>query len=95
MKKSAFEKKHSVRMLALLTAGALFQFGFVDSCDDRFIQFTRIFDPCGTVLANCTPGSFETNAADIGDFCVDPSCTIPGGCGNEGPPLGTQRDICP
>lgn len=81
--------------LGVLLLGALFQLGFVNSCDDRFVQLTRFFDPCGTFLANCTPGSFQANAANIGDFCVDPSCTIPGGCGNTVPPLGTQRDLCP
>ena len=75
--------------------GACFQLGFLGSCEDRFIGFTTFFDPCGTILGNCAPGSFETNAADVGDFCVDPTCTVPGQCGNAGPALGTVRDICP
>lgn len=81
--------------LAALAIGAVAQFGFVESCDNRLINFTRYFDPCGTILANCTPGSFEANAAEIGDYCVDPACTVPGGCGTGQQPLGTIRDICP
>lgn len=80
---------------AMLSMGTVCQFGFVEGCDETLIEVTRIFDPCGTFLANCTPGSFETNAAPIGDYCVDPSCIVPGGCGNVDPPLGTIRDICP
>lgn len=79
---------------AAVFLGTATQLGFVESCDKRFIELTRIFDPCGTFLANCTPGSFEANAAEIGDFCVDPACTVPGGCGG-GQPLGTIRNICP
>lgn len=91
--------KHGARkawiMGALLSTGTVFQLGFIEGCDERLIQATRYFDPCGTFLANCTPGSFEANAADLNDYCVDPSCIVPGGCGNVDPPLGTIRDICP
>lgn len=80
---------------ALVGTTTLMQLGFLGSCDSRLIEFTEFFDPCGTVFANCTPGSFQANAADIGDFCIDPVCTIPGGCDQDGPPIGTQRDICP
>ena len=73
----------------------LFQFGFLESCDDRLIQLTRQFDPCGTILANCNPGDFEVNRAGIGDFCVDPACTVPGQCGTGLQPIGTITDICP
>ncbi len=76
--------------------GACFQLGFLNSCEDRFVGFTQFFDPCGTILGNCAPGFFQTNAADVGDFCVDPACTVPGQCGDDdGPALGTIRDICP
>jgi len=67
------------------------QFGLVESCDDRLINFTRFADPCGTIFT-CAPGSFETNAAEIGDECVDPTCTVPGGC-SDVQPLGTIRDL--
>lgn len=80
--------------LAVLLLGGVFQLGLLESCNDRLVQVTRFVEPCGTFLANCTPGSFEVNAADIGDFCIDPTCTVPGGCDN-GQPLGTILDICP
>ncbi len=75
--------------------GGLFLVDFLSGCDERLLNFTRYVDPCTTFLANCAPGSFQTNAADIGDYCVDPACTVPGGCGQAGPPLGTQTRICP
>lgn len=71
------------------------QFGFIGSCDSRLVELSQIFDPCGTIFANCTPGSFQTNAASIGDYCIDPICTVPGGCDQTDPPLGTQRNLCP
>lgn len=75
--------------------GGLFMLGFIDSCDDRLVQFTQFVDPCGTFLANCQPGDFQTNAAGVHDWCVDPACTVPGQCGDDGPALGTITDICP
>ncbi|MBI4717430.1 MAG: hypothetical protein HY763_06475 [Planctomycetes bacterium] len=78
-----------------VVAGAVAQLGFVESCDNRLVGLTQYFDPCGTFLANCTPGSFIANRAEIGDYCVDPECTVPGGCGTGQQPLGTIRDICP
>jgi hypothetical protein len=78
-----------------LTFGSTFQLSFLDSCNDRLINATRYVDPCATFLANCAPGSFVTNAADIGDYCVDPTCSVPGGCGNPPPTLGTQTELCP
>jgi len=81
--------------LAAMVIGTAFQFGFLESCDDRFIEFTRFFDPCGTFLANCTPGSFEANRAPINDPCVDPACIVPGMCPDQGQPLGTVRELCP
>ena len=67
--------------------------GFLESCNEKLITATTYVDPCGTVLGNCTPGSFATNAADVGDYCIDPSCTVPGQCGT-GQPLGTITRIC-
>ena len=92
-------KQRSVRrnrsaMGAALVLGAVFQFGFVETCNDRLVGLTRYIDPCGTILANCSPGDFEARAAAVGDFCVDPACTVPGQCGG-GQPLGTITDICP
>lgn len=82
-----------VRLATVLGSGAVLP-GFFDSCDETLINWTRYVDPCGTILANCNPGDFEVNNADVGDFCVDPACTVPGGCGG-GQPLGTITDICP
>ena len=75
--------------LVLLSMGCAF--GLLETCDDKLINLTRYVDPCGTLL-NCPPGSFQTNAADLGDGCIDPGCTLPGGCGDE-QPLGTIYEI--
>lgn len=73
---------------------AILPLGFMESCNNRLTNATAYVDPCGTVLGNCTPGSFITNAAEVGDYCIDPSCTVPGQCGT-GQPLGTITRICP
>ena len=67
---------------ALLGGGVVFG-GFVESCDDRLIQVTRFFDPCGTILANCVPGQLAAQRADTGDPCF--LCPIPGTCDNDQP----------
>ena len=88
-----------VASTAILVAGTALQFGFVSGCNDRLLGLVDFVDPCLTILGNCAPGSFQSINAEIGDFCIDPTCTIPGGCGyvtgGGGPPLGTQRDLCP
>jgi len=86
--------RNSRRAGAAFILGSLSILGFLDSCDDLLVNVTRYVDPCGTFLANCTPGSFETEAAEVGDYCVDPACTVPGQCGG-GQPLGTITDLCP
>lgn len=68
--------------------------GFIESCDSKLVGLTRYVDPCGTFLANCNPGDFQVQRADVGDFCVDPACTVPGQCG-QGQPLGTITNVCP
>ncbi|UCC30123.1 MAG: hypothetical protein JSU86_18235 [Phycisphaerales bacterium] len=83
-----------LRRLAGLILGGVFILGFLETCDNRLVQFTRYVEPCGTFLANCQPGDFEVNRADVGDFCVDPTCTVPGACGDD-QPLGTITDLCP
>lgn len=88
------QRKSRLGRAAGLVFGGLFVVGFVESCDDRLIALTQFVDPCGTFLANCNPGDFQTNNADVGDFCIDPACTVPGGCNND-QPIGTIRDICP
>jgi hypothetical protein len=76
---------------AILTA--IIPLGFFDSCDDRLANVSSYVDPCGTILGNCQPGFFEVRAAEVGDYCVDPACTVPGACGPE-QPLGTITRIC-
>jgi len=88
------DKPRQISRLFLVTGTVAALFGLVESCDDRLLGITRYVDPCGTFLANCTPGTFETQAADIGDYCIDPTCTVPGGCDN-GQPLGTITRLCP
>lgn len=68
--------------------------GFVESCDDRLLSVAEQFDPCGTILANCAPGQLTVNRAEVGDYCVDPACTVPGQCGG-GQALGTITRLCP
>lgn len=70
------------------------QFGYVGACDDRLVALTNYVDPCGTILGNCAPGTFQSVNSPLGSWCIDPACTVPGGCGNADPPLGTIRDIC-
>ena len=81
------------RNSAAVLLGTMFQLGWLGSCDDRLVGLTNFVDPCGTILANCVPGQFAALNADIGDFCVDPTCTVPGLCGL--PTVGSIRDICP
>jgi len=81
--------------VAALVTGAVFQLGLVESCNDTLLNLTDYVDPCGTFLANCAPGDFAVFNSQPGNFCVDPACTLPGQCDNEGHPLGTQFDLCP
>jgi len=57
-----------------------FTFLFIPSCEG----ILTTFDPCGTILGNCAPGTFQLLFADVPDYSVDPTCTIPGGCADEG-----------
>ncbi len=77
-----------------LILGGVFILGYLESCDDRLIALTRFVDPCDTFLANCNPGDFAVSRAQVGDFCIDPACTVPGQCGPE-QPLGTITNVCP
>lgn len=88
-------KKARRTVAAMLLGGTTFQIvGFIEKCDERLITASTYFDPCGTFLANCAPGDIQTNNADVGDYCIDPTCTIPGQCGT-GQALGTITDLCP
>lgn len=79
--------------LAMFIASSACAIGLIDSCDDRLVALTRYIEPCGTIFANCAPGDFQARAADVGDGCVDPACTVPGACGQV--PLGTITEVCP
>lgn len=87
------------RLLVGSLLGGGVMFGFLSDCNDRLVAITNVVDPCGTILANCAPGDFQVRGAGIGDFCIDPTCTIPGGCptgnGTFIQPIGTRTDICP
>ncbi|MFQ5413355.1 MAG: hypothetical protein ACE5E6_02745 [Phycisphaerae bacterium] len=61
---------------ALVLAASVFQ---LPSC----AQVLTVFDPCGTILGSCAPGALQLLFADVPDFDVDPTCTIPGGCTNQ------------
>ena len=89
---SAFVRR-VIQFAPVLVSGAAIP-GFIESCDNRLIRLTSYFDPCGTILANCAPGDFQVNRAEIGDYCIDPGCTVPGAC-NTQQPLGTITRVCP
>jgi len=83
-----------IRRLAGVILGGVFILGWLETCDNRLVQFTRYVEPCGTFLANCNPGDFEVSRSEVGDYCIDPACTVPGQCGPE-QPLGTITNLCP
>ena len=90
------KRQRRLALVAAVVVGSVAQFGLIDSCNDELINITRFFDPCGTVLSNCAPGSFFSNNVEIGSReanCWDPTCSVPGLCGPD-PPLGTVRDPC-
>ncbi|MDO8631508.1 MAG: hypothetical protein Q7R41_13565 [Phycisphaerales bacterium] len=87
-------RRRMVRWASASVVAGILPIGLIESCDQKVVEFTRYFDPCGTILANCAPGDFQVQAADVGDYCVDPACTVPGQCGG-GQPLGTITRICP
>ncbi len=85
-----------VRFAALASTGALtFALLSFSSCDDKLLSLAEFVDPCGTILANCEPGDLQINAAAVGDYCVDPACTVPGQCEGDYVPLGTITELCP
>ena len=81
--------------IAVLLVGVGSQFGMIGACNDYLLGATDYVDPCGTIFGNCEPGDFQVYNSDVGDYCLDPVCTLPGGCDNEDPPLGTLYDLCP
>lgn len=87
-------RRRVVRAMAIAT-GSVFVVGMLESCNDFMVGASAYVDPCGTIFGNCAPGDIQVRAADIGDSCIDPACTVPGGCGFEGAPLGTITNVCP
>ncbi|MCH8148769.1 MAG: hypothetical protein IH987_12355 [Planctomycetes bacterium] len=77
------EAKRRRKIVGALLGGGVMFGGFVESCDNRLIELTRFFDPCGTILANCAPGQLAAQNADIGDPCY--LCTRPEGCIEDNP----------
>jgi hypothetical protein len=86
-------KRRRTAPVAAAFLGAVWQLGFLQSCDDRLIGLTRFVEPCGTFLANCQPGDFLINRSELGASC-DPTCVVPGQCGEQAP-LSVIREICP
>lgn len=68
-----------------MTAGAaltctVMQFGFLPSCE----TLLTTINPCGNILGFCTEEDIDLLFADVPDYDLDPTCTIPfatgGGC---------------
>jgi len=56
-------------------AGSLFDIGCVGKVANNF-------NPCGTIL-NCDPAEYDLIMMDtVPDWDLDPTCTIPGMCGD-------------
>lgn len=73
-------------LLASAFLGTMFQPGA--GCLNKV---AKNFNPCGTLLV-CDPLEYDLMWYDLDDFpdySVDPTCTIPGACGNTPfPPVG-------
>ena len=63
-------------MRAALLSGCVFALINSTQCEWMLDRF----DPCGTILGNCEPGSLQLQFADVPDYDFDPTCTIPGQC---------------
>lgn len=74
-------KSRFLRAVALTAAAlgsTLFSGG---GCSDQLWRF----NPCGTILANCDPADWYALVFDGPDWGVDPTCSIPGQCGDNIP----------
>jgi hypothetical protein len=58
---------------------AMFQLGFLPSCEG----ILTTFNPCGTVFGFCSEADLDLLFADIPDFDLDPTCTIPFATGGD------------
>lgn len=78
-------RRHRLLRKALVGVAAMSAGGFLmaNGCANALLSIT----PCGTVFTFCTPAD-QANLIfpflDLPDFNVDPSCTIPYGCGDGG-----------
>ena len=50
-------------------------------------RVARNFNPCGTIL-DCDPVEYDLMMNPFPDWSLDPTCTIPGQCGNGVFPFG-------
>lgn len=70
-----------MRIALVLTAGTLMQLDM--SCSGVAQKVTHSINPCGTVF-NCDPEEYDLLTTDFPNWELDPTCTIPGQCGNGG-----------
>jgi hypothetical protein len=74
--------------LAVITTGSAFL--SIPSCEG----FLTTVNPCGTVFSFCEPYEIDALFADVPDYSLDPTCSIPfyGIYGNAGSDSGTCAD---
>ena len=73
MKRASDWKKHRVLVgLAVLT-GCTFGSGLLPSCETALTTV----NPCGSIFGFCEPTDMDLLFADVPDFELDPTCTIP------------------
>ena len=73
-------------LLALSTMGATAYSVSVGGC---LQTAARNINPCGTIV-DCDPIEWDLMFHDFPDYDTDPTCVIPGLCGNQWPPTGTN-----
>ncbi|MHC4066650.1 MAG: hypothetical protein ACYSUI_19415 [Planctomycetota bacterium] len=65
-------KRRVLTGLAVLT-GCTFASGLLPSCETALTTV----NPCGSILGFCDPTDIDLLFADVPDFELDPTCTIP------------------
>ena len=63
-----------IMAITAVLSACVFQFGFLPSCKGVLTTL----NPCGTILGFCEPEEIDLLFADVPDFSIDPTCTIPG-----------------
>lgn len=58
---------------SVMSGSAMMQLGFLPSCKG----ILTTFNPCGSVFGFCQEEDIDLLFADIPDFDLDPTCTIP------------------